>query len=226
MGEYIPQAPINDEAKKHNGNLPGMGGVFNYVNFHVYHYAGNNPVKLVDPDGRSDVVDLNLYPKDESVYQYVEDLKTLPKEVLELTSREDAFVVALHGHPDYVLDENRTPITPKNLADRIRGHKNYRPGQTIVLLSCEVGGIPIDNNENFAKRLADELGANVLAPDNVIWFYQSGSKDPIIAPFKTTHSTDNYFRKNAEKVYKQPPSDRVTGTWKLFPPRRYSPLRK
>jgi hypothetical protein len=26
MGEYVPQAPINDEAKKANGNLPGMGG--------------------------------------------------------------------------------------------------------------------------------------------------------------------------------------------------------
>jgi hypothetical protein len=27
--------------------------VFNYVNLHVYHYAGNNPVKYVDPDGRT-----------------------------------------------------------------------------------------------------------------------------------------------------------------------------
>jgi hypothetical protein len=27
-------------------------GVYNYVNLHVYHYAGNNPVKLVDPDGK------------------------------------------------------------------------------------------------------------------------------------------------------------------------------
>ena len=35
LGEYIPQAPVNDEAKKHNENLPGMGGVFNTINLHV-----------------------------------------------------------------------------------------------------------------------------------------------------------------------------------------------
>jgi hypothetical protein len=32
-----------------------MGGVFNVVNLHVYHYAGNNPVVLSDPDGNADV---------------------------------------------------------------------------------------------------------------------------------------------------------------------------
>ncbi|WP_305880044.1 RHS repeat domain-containing protein [Treponema sp. OMZ 787] len=53
LNDYIPKAPINDEAKKHNENLPGMGGVFNVVNLHVYHYAGNNPVKYTDPDGKS-----------------------------------------------------------------------------------------------------------------------------------------------------------------------------
>ena len=51
IGEYIPSAPVNDEAKKRNGSLPGMGGVFNHVNLHAYHYAGNNPVKYTDPDG-------------------------------------------------------------------------------------------------------------------------------------------------------------------------------
>ena len=53
LGDYIPKAPIDDEAKKHNENLPGMGGVYNIVNMHLYHYAGNNPVKYTDPDGRA-----------------------------------------------------------------------------------------------------------------------------------------------------------------------------
>ncbi len=53
LGEYVPGAPINDEVKNANQNLPGMGGVFNTVNMHLYHYAGNNPVKYTDPDGRT-----------------------------------------------------------------------------------------------------------------------------------------------------------------------------
>lgn len=52
LGEYIPLTLVNEESRKHNQNLPGLGGVFNTVNSNLYHYAGNNPVKYTDPDGR------------------------------------------------------------------------------------------------------------------------------------------------------------------------------
>jgi hypothetical protein len=79
VGDYVPEAPINDEARKRNGNLPGQGGVFNYVNLHVYHYAGNNPVKYIDPNGLSDE-ELDLIQKAANYLKsecdkYIESLK-------------------------------------------------------------------------------------------------------------------------------------------------------
>ena len=50
LGEYVPE--MGKGNSKNSANLPGMGGVYNHINFHLYHYAGNNPVKYVDPDGR------------------------------------------------------------------------------------------------------------------------------------------------------------------------------
>ena len=56
QGDYLPSAPVNDEARKRNGNLPGLGGIFNILNFHVYGYTHNNPIKYTDPDGRNPVL--------------------------------------------------------------------------------------------------------------------------------------------------------------------------
>ena len=50
LGEYVPAAGKGNANDA--GNLPGMGGIYNSVNGNLYHYAGNNPVKYTDPDGR------------------------------------------------------------------------------------------------------------------------------------------------------------------------------
>ena len=51
LSDYVPIAPVSDETRQHNSNLPGMGGVFNHINGNLYHYAGNNPLYYTDPTG-------------------------------------------------------------------------------------------------------------------------------------------------------------------------------
>jgi RHS repeat-associated protein len=46
MGDYIPGLG------KDNKKLPN-GGIYNTINFHVYHYSNNNPITYVDPDGEA-----------------------------------------------------------------------------------------------------------------------------------------------------------------------------
>ncbi|MBN1500306.1 MAG: hypothetical protein JW982_09125 [Spirochaetes bacterium] len=55
-GEYFPLPPVDGDAKQYNDNLPGVGGVFNPINMNAYHYAAQNPLRFVDPDGREDIL--------------------------------------------------------------------------------------------------------------------------------------------------------------------------
>ena len=53
------------------GTSAGEGGVYNTVNLNVYHYAGNNPVKYTDPDGRQQAIAITL----SDLQMFVESVK-------------------------------------------------------------------------------------------------------------------------------------------------------
>jgi RHS repeat-associated protein len=140
IGEYIPSAPINDEAKQRNGNLPGMGGVFNLVNMQMYHYAGNNPVKYVDPDGRDD--EDVLTPQ-----EYVTNV------LLPLYNLYDNF--------PYTSDDTKALLGAKNDMQKIFGTLFDSPIETLGY-SAALGvlgaiGWDIYKNSESVKNLVSDL---------------------------------------------------------------------
>ena len=191
LSDYIPKAPIDDEAKKHNENLPGMGGVYNIVNMHLYHYAGNNPVKYTDPDGRNmeddlakslgniskkQGVDLNLFtanPKQDLYDNQKPEFGNMRQAASMAYKYSAFFYVAAHGTRNIVSScgedgslnyEDRRFLPPEKLAEMVKSNPNYK-GQPVVLWICNSGQDPqnINNSQDcYAKKFTDALGQGAI----------------------------------------------------------------
>lgn len=87
--------------------------------------------------------------------------------------RDDGYAVVSHGLPDSVLLLNER-ADHETLADIIMARSDYTPGTPVRLLACSTGRQD-GNAPCIAQRLADELGVDVTAPNDILWVFSDGT---------------------------------------------------
>ena len=53
LGKWLSVDPI---LNSYIDSQRGLGGIFNSINLNLYHYASNNPIRFIDPDGKETAV--------------------------------------------------------------------------------------------------------------------------------------------------------------------------
>ena len=125
LGEYIPKAPIDEEAKKYNQNLPGMGGVFNHINGNLYAYGANNPIRYIDPDGRTLEIEYGEYGIFRSIVEkYIDEASAVSSEFKKIIDE-------IKNNPDVVV---RIIEGKRNEAEKtdIEKFENNEPSGTLI----------------------------------------------------------------------------------------------
>ena len=140
LGDYIPKAPVDDEAKKHNENLSGMGGVYNTVNLHVYHYAGNNPVKYTDPDGRLLINNVSENSASAREYERNHNLRYIAFLIKTLDAKGNAQIPI--GNIDIILEKGLNKSL--TLANAVKNNPNYVVDVKAIASETKNGNYQID----------------------------------------------------------------------------------
>ena len=85
------------------------------------------------------------------------------------------FDFGCHGSPTSVAFGSREPnMSPSLLAEYIRHHPDYTPGESIRLLSCSTGK-PLGTEYCFAEELANIMGVDVMAPSDTLYIAYDGT---------------------------------------------------
>jgi len=164
--EYLPVPETSDDAKKHNGQLPGMGGVFNAVNLNLWHYGGNNPIRLVDPDGRQPIDVYN--PGQNDVKPMAMPFSNLDNR--RLSPSERSLVIEIFGRGMFL--ENVLGVEVHRAKNSLLNHPHAESGK--IFLNDR------GFNMNFGLNPTGDLDqVNIFFHE--LWHTVQDKKDPFLA---------------------------------------------
>ena len=104
------------------------------------------------------------FPDNDPLQKYIQNVKPL----------KTYFDVAMHGAPNAVgFGTAETNMSPRLLASVIR-HSDGWNGQKVRLLSCSTGK-QLGDDYCFAEELANALGVEVKAPNDVLYISPAGN---------------------------------------------------
>lgn len=115
--------------------------------------------------------------------------------------------IVCHGSPKelliYGLDDEEWSYSAKEAAEMIRGSNEFK-GQSIRLIACQAGA---GGSDSIAQQIADELGVNVMASDEMIYINSNGDM------FLSDNDILAAMWRDGEAV-------KETGKWIVFKPRK------
>jgi len=176
LEKYLPTGD-----KEKDGKLPGMGGVFSTTNLNLYHYAGLNPVKYTDPDGKEKLIWVSpSVEKDKTIYAgATNDKNSDPK----------AVNVYAHANPQIVAKWNsKKRLNANDLVAALRGNsvlvqQKQKTGDknvlTIILNSCNTAKQE-DTTSPVAQQLSKKLGPEyvVIGATRQVFYNRDGVLGP------------------------------------------------
>jgi hypothetical protein len=139
-----------------------MGGVFNTVNLHLYHYSANNPIKHTDPDGKwffFDDLIIAIYIKiktksDLSIWELtIDSIKHSWQHPIEhgkfIKAEYDALVdITIPIHEDFEINLS-TDINDRKFDFSIRNKKNNNDIPSDEEISKQIDDLIKKTNQRY-----------------------------------------------------------------------------
>ena len=158
--------------------------VGNRINSNLGYVTNNKPLSAkgwndkrnqLDKIERRDIIETQAgfacFPE-ERQNEYAKKIK--PEKYIDNGIEKTYFDVAMHGTPQAVgFWSEEMNMSPRFLAEVITHNPKYEKGQKVRLLSCNTGE-KIENEYCFAEELANIMGVEVEAPNDIIYMSRKG----------------------------------------------------